>query len=203
MTKERELLRRALDGLENRRDEIADWGAYASEYFQAKWGYEASIDAYDNLIKEIRAHLAAEEGEPQPFNQAEFDEMVRKGTKAWKGYEFTRDCTNPSCPQNKETATRSEDVVTEATDQEPDEDWDPPSFWDLGKVRHTYTMVKQRKPLSWDQIYGEFAGLFSPDEHRLLCFTEGVRFAEKHHGISESVVSLNDTISANGPENEH
>lgn len=58
MTTERELLQRALEGLEDRRYEIEGWGAYADDYFQTKWGLAASITAYDNVITEIRDYLA-------------------------------------------------------------------------------------------------------------------------------------------------
>ena len=107
--------------------------------------FDVSAKRTEEIKKEIRAHLAAEE-----------------------------------CPQNAEKATRSEDVVTEATDQEPDEDWDPPSFYELGKVRHTYTMVKQRKPLSEEEID---KAIMSDDGTYDFGFYDGVRFAEKHHGI--------------------
>ena len=67
-------------------------------------------------------------------------------------------------------------------EEESDEDWDPPSFYELGKVRHTYTMVKQRKPLSEEEI--EEGWLRDLDSERYWGpFVDGVRWAERHHGI--------------------
>lgn len=71
--KARELLERALKGLENRKDEVADWGAYASEYFQNKWGYEDSIVEFDGLMQEIRAYLA----QPEVKREALSDEYIK------------------------------------------------------------------------------------------------------------------------------
>jgi hypothetical protein len=53
----RELLERALKGLENRRDEVANWVAYADEYLQKKCGYEYSISEFDGLMEKIRVYL--------------------------------------------------------------------------------------------------------------------------------------------------
>lgn len=72
--KARELLERALKGLENRKDEVADWGAYASDYFQKKWCYEDSIIEFDGLMEEIRAYLA----QPEVKREALSDEELLK-----------------------------------------------------------------------------------------------------------------------------
>ena len=128
MSKERELLRRALEGLENRKEEVTRWGSYVHEYLQNKWGYEASVPAYDSLIEEIRAYLAAEEGkeENEPvylFRRKGLDDFVTCSKERFDELSenalFETKIIYPSCTQNSETATRSEDVVTEATDQEP------------------------------------------------------------------------------------
>jgi hypothetical protein len=34
------------------RDDLADWGAYASDYFQEKWGLEADIAAVEAALVE-------------------------------------------------------------------------------------------------------------------------------------------------------
>ena len=184
MTKERELLRRALEGLENRRDEIADWGAYASEYFQTKWGYEASIDAYDNLIIEIRAHLAAEEVKQE-------DETVHQ---SWCASLTQMLMSNPPQP----ALCNCMDSVAEEWKQEEE-----PVAWQWlhsGHFRkkipananklewyplflHPSPQDEQRKPLSEEEIDRLFAAVM-PTEYE-DGFRNGVRFAEKHHGISE------------------
>lgn len=56
-SEERALIQQALEGLEDRRSEIADWGAYASDYFQEKWGLASSITAYDGVIEQLRDYL--------------------------------------------------------------------------------------------------------------------------------------------------
>ena len=73
MSEERELLERALKGLENRRDEVADWGAYADEYFQKKWGYEYSIAEFDGLMEQIRAYLDT----PEPTQDEPVDVFIK------------------------------------------------------------------------------------------------------------------------------
>ena len=74
MNRERELLERALKVLENRKDEVEDWGAYADEYFQKKWDYKGSITQYDPLIEEIRTFRAAEP-EAEPMTEEEIENV--------------------------------------------------------------------------------------------------------------------------------
>lgn len=77
MSEERELLERALKGLENRRDEVADWGAYADEYFQKKWGYEYSIAEFDGLMEQIRAYLDTPEVNMYAHPNLVIDECIK------------------------------------------------------------------------------------------------------------------------------
>ena len=43
----------------------------------------------------------------------------------------------------------------------------------------------QRPPINGDEIRETFNTIgFSPVEYRLRCFVEGIRFAEKYHGIN-------------------
>jgi len=40
--------------LQQARDDLADWGAYAPEYFQEKWGLEDDLNALDVIIADAR-----------------------------------------------------------------------------------------------------------------------------------------------------
>ena len=62
---ERELLQQALDALEDQKQAIADWGAYAGDYFKRKYNLDGDIAANDELIESISAHLAQPPAEPQ------------------------------------------------------------------------------------------------------------------------------------------
>jgi hypothetical protein len=58
-----------------------------------------------------------------------------------------------------------------------------------------------RKPMNGDEILAGFQATgFTNTDYRLRCFIEGVRFAEQSNGISSSMPSLNDTISANSQD---
>ena len=47
-----------------------------------------------------------------------------------------------------------------------------------------YPPILERKPLDGDQIIDAWEHLDPVfREQRLICFVQGVRFAEKHHGI--------------------
>ena len=70
-----------------------------------------------------------------------------------------------SCHQNEETATRYEDVSTEATDQEP--------------------IFEQRKRLTIEEITAGFEKVYGNEFYDPSGFVLGVLFAEKHHGISK------------------
>ena len=75
MSNATELLRRALEALKDAKEEISDWGAYSSDYFQKKWDYEGSITQYDPLIEEIRDYLDA----PRPFVRLTREELLYLG----------------------------------------------------------------------------------------------------------------------------
>ena len=130
MSKERELLRRALE----------EWDSD-----------NASYPKFASAMDEIRTHLAAEEGkqEEEPFP------IVQSGCirgLQLSGKPYPRTC--PACG--------------------------------LGPCKislHPSPQAKQRKPLSGDEIVKAYNQ--TPVTARVACFEAGVRFAEKHHGISE------------------
>jgi hypothetical protein len=46
-----------------------------------------------------------------------------------------------------------------------------------------------RKPMTHEEIVAAFVVTgFSSDHYRLMCFIDGIRFAEKHHGITDADV---------------
>jgi hypothetical protein len=52
------------------------------------------------------------------------------------------------------------------------------------KKQDQSTDLNSKKPLDGDQILAGFeATRFDGGNFKLRCFTEGVRYAEKHHGI--------------------
>lgn len=54
MNREKELLEKALQALEDNREMIQEWGGYASDYFQEKHKLQDDVCANDGLILEIR-----------------------------------------------------------------------------------------------------------------------------------------------------
>jgi hypothetical protein len=62
MTRERELLREALDELVTAADDIEECKAYASDYFREKWG----LDTYAPRVRATVARIRVLLGEPQP-----------------------------------------------------------------------------------------------------------------------------------------
>ena len=64
------------------------------------------------LVEEIRTYLAEPEVKPQPFNQAEFDEMVRKGTDAWKDYKPEQD-EEPVAPRLADELHYAQEIIFE------------------------------------------------------------------------------------------
>ena len=53
-----------------------------------------------------------------------------------------------------------------------------------GMKQDQSTDLNPKKPMNGDQILEGFQATgFSGENFRLRCFNEGVRFAEKHHGI--------------------
>lgn len=73
---DKELMQQVLDALEDAKDEIRDWGAYASEYFQAKYDLEASIQQFDKLIEALRSRLAQPEQEPVAYGVLDEDGQI-------------------------------------------------------------------------------------------------------------------------------
>jgi hypothetical protein len=61
MSETEDLLREALNALILAREEISDWGAYASTYFQEKYALDENIKANDDLINRITEHLYLEQ----------------------------------------------------------------------------------------------------------------------------------------------
>ena len=55
---DRELMQQALDMLKQAKDSVADWGAYASEYFQHKHNLQGSIDDIQAQITVLSERLA-------------------------------------------------------------------------------------------------------------------------------------------------
>lgn len=55
---DRELMQQALDALEEAKENVMDWGAYASEYFKTKHGLAQDILAIENISEAIRERLA-------------------------------------------------------------------------------------------------------------------------------------------------
>lgn len=188
MTKERELLRRALELLERDDDEQIEFCC---------------------IRDDIRAYLAVEEGkqEEEPvylFRRKGLNDFVTCSKERFDELSeihlFETKILHPSRIQNKETATRSEDVVTEATDQEPVawRRYNPlQSCWEYDKYPedllederliadpeplflHPSPQAEQRKPLSEEEIDQELWG----STHYSRSFTAGVRWAEKMHRI--------------------
>lgn len=58
---DRELVHQALDMLKQAKDSVADWGAYASNYFQHKHNLQRSIDDIQAQITVLSERLAQPE----------------------------------------------------------------------------------------------------------------------------------------------
>jgi len=73
-----------------------------------------------------------------------------------------------------------------------------------GLERDTYTIPlytkpsSAGKPLTEEEIWKLYCGVRS--DTLKGAFYNGIRYAEKHHGISSSIPSLNDSISANSQD---
>ena len=61
---DRELMQMALDALEEAKENVMDWGSYASEYFKTKHGLAQDILAIENISEALRARLVQPEPEP-------------------------------------------------------------------------------------------------------------------------------------------
>lgn len=44
----------AVEALEEAREDVASWGAYASDYFQQKWNLQGDLDRIDATLAEIK-----------------------------------------------------------------------------------------------------------------------------------------------------
>lgn len=52
---ERAVSDRLLEALKDARIDIEEWGAYAGDYFQEKWGLQEDLSRYDRLIAAVEA----------------------------------------------------------------------------------------------------------------------------------------------------
>lgn len=52
---ERTVSDRLLEALKDARIDIEEWGAYAGDYFQEKWGLQEDLSRYDRLIAAVEA----------------------------------------------------------------------------------------------------------------------------------------------------
>jgi hypothetical protein len=64
MPNHRELAERLCSDLQEARDTVADWAAYASDYFQQKHHLAGELARIDRQIESARAALAAEQQGP-------------------------------------------------------------------------------------------------------------------------------------------
>lgn len=204
MTKERTLLRRALEALKDAKGEMADWGAYADAHFKRKWDYEGSITQYDPLIEELSAYLAAEpEAEPVAWRIMPPPNLkITDGS--WLFYddrEVVENLNNQGWkiePLYTRPEPEAEPVAwIDMTDKElrelhEEEQFglfcDGDDFVDISrfviakfKYQNRTKPAPARKPMTDEEID---AGFRYDDVGYMNGFFEGVRFAEKHHGIS-------------------
>lgn len=60
---DKEIMQMALDALEEAKENVMDWGSYASEYFKTKHGLAQDILAIENISEALRTRLAQPEPE--------------------------------------------------------------------------------------------------------------------------------------------
>ena len=75
MPTDRELMQQALDALEEAKEDVMDWGQYASEYFQEKHNLYADATKNAALIEDLRARLA--QPEPAAYDKSAMNRFVQ------------------------------------------------------------------------------------------------------------------------------
>jgi hypothetical protein len=158
MTKERELLKRALEALSDAKGEIADWGAYADAYFQKKWDYEGSIKQYGPLIEEIRTYLSTPSDDA---DEAVYQIAMAEGSTRTAWIDVSEDVFND--------AGMYGEYKRRALFLHPPKPAEPAA----------------RKPMTENEV-GEEIWRNADEWSRNFAngFVRGIRFAEKHHGIT-------------------
>lgn len=100
---DRELVHQALDMLKQAKDAVADWGAYASEYFQHKHNLQRSIDDIQAQITALSERLAQPEQKPVTLPCCGYADT---SAVKWNTYNQVVQCHN--CGQTYTTLPRRE-----------------------------------------------------------------------------------------------
>lgn len=169
---DRELVHQALDMLKQAKDAVADWGAYASNYFQHKHNLQGSIDDIQTQITVLSERLA------QPD---------RPMTTCPHGMPHRWPCE--ICEPEQEPVAEVKLMMTggNAGIATVIHEIDNPLRERLRPGQMLYTAPQpqpQRKPLTKDEIR-DGARKTDPGGEDLCAwsFERGVRFAEAAHGI--------------------
>lgn len=140
---------------------------------------------YKKLLQDTKKLLAQPEKDinrlgipydPSPkFDQKEFDEMVEKGTKAWAGVDEKELREGPEL--NKKTEEYYEELLRNHVVQI--QNLEVAKY----KLQKKYDARQRPKPLTDDQIRCGYQSCLNMTNK---AFKEGVKYAEKLHGIGES-----------------
>ena len=164
MTKERELLRRALED----------------------WDFSDKVETLDPIFEEIRTYLSTSDDAEEPVYQLSIDVAERR---VWLDvdaeiYEAETQCAkrilHPPNPVESEANCYGDGNVYRGVRSKDSE----------VKTVYVKTAEPARKPMTPKERsdgYMELEGILGPDAH-LMSFLSGICAAEKHHGITDADV---------------